>query len=301
MSVDIQIHKRILESLRDGVMTVDLNGRVMSFNRAAEQILGIQKSEILFQPFGDWFLVRHENDDFTQAILDAVYEQKAMHHNLVPYYTGSEYRTLSITTSFLSPGAELTHGDAVVVVFSDMTEVEKLKTLAITDVLTGAWNRAYLQDNLPREIKRALRYQHPLSVVITDIDFFKKVNDTYGHHAGDVVLKGYVNSIKDFIRVGVDWIARYGGEEFVLVLPETGGQGALEVAQRIRKSVAATVFEAGEHRVRITGSFGVTTIEDGFQGDVSESALTAERMVQRADQFLYQAKTGGRNRVVGPF
>ncbi|MCK4485137.1 MAG: diguanylate cyclase, partial [Desulfobacterales bacterium] len=119
---------------------------------------------------------------------------------------------------------------------------ERIKILSITDPLTGAYNRAYLTERLPQEIARAKRYRHPLSLIMCDIDFFKKINDSYGHQAGDTILTGFVDSLRGSIRKGIDWVARYGGEEFLIVLPETNIQGACQVAERLRTLVSESVF-----------------------------------------------------------
>jgi len=173
---------------------------------------------------------------------------------------------------------------------------EEKKALSITDVLTGSYNRTYMTEHLPQEIKRATRYGHPLSVVLCDIDHFKKVNDRYGHLVGDRVLREFVLCLTDLIRSDVDWLARYGGEEFLVVLPETDLKSAINQAERLRRSVSKKDIETHEATVRITASFGVT----GFDPEVaSEEAVSYETLISCADKFMYQAKEMGRNRVVG--
>jgi diguanylate cyclase (GGDEF)-like protein/PAS domain S-box-containing protein len=293
MSWSGEIYARILEGMRDGVMTIGSNGRVLFLNNAAEEILGLSREALMNRPFGEIFLVQQENDDFNQTLLDAVYDKKSIHHNVTAYSTGEQTLTLSVTTSFLEmDDSEMPF--AVVIVFSDLTEVEHLKVMATTDVLTGSWNRGFLVDNLPREMKRAQRYGLALSVVMADIDHFKKVNDTYGHHAGDVVLKEFVRCAKTLLRKDLDWIARYGGEEFVIVLPDTDLEGAGHLAERVRHAVSKMEMRVAEHLIRITASFGVTTLNLGD----SDGEISAERLIAKADECLYQAKTTGRNRVI---
>ena len=174
----------------------------------------------------------------------------------------------------------------------------EIKLLSRRDSLTGCYNRGYLNELLPREVTRALRYRRPLAVAMCDIDHFKKVNDTYGHQAGDQVLKKMVQSITELIRNDTDWLARYGGEEFLLVLPETGLENAQGLAERLRKHVAREVIETGEGKISITASFGVT----GFDALVPAGVITPEALINKADQYLYEAKKQGRNQVVsGPF
>ena len=174
---------------------------------------------------------------------------------------------------------------------------KEIKLLSRTDSLTGCYNRGHLNELLPREIKRALRYKHPFALAMCDIDHFKNVNDTYGHQCGDEVLIILVQSITDLIRADTDWLARYGGEEFMLVLPETNLDNAHGLAERLRKHIAQKIIETEEDRVSITASFGVT----GFDPSTDSSNITPEALINTADKYLYEAKKQGRNRVVkGP-
>jgi len=175
---------------------------------------------------------------------------------------------------------------------------KEIKLLSRTDSLTGCYNRGHLNELLPREINRAVRYKHPMALAMCDIDHFKKVNDTYGHQCGDEVLKIFVQSITDLIRADTDWLARYGGEEFLLVLPETKLENAYGLAERLRKHIAQKILETAEDKVSITASFGVT----GFDASTSANNITAETLINTADKYLYEAKKQGRNKVVnGPF
>jgi diguanylate cyclase (GGDEF)-like protein len=174
---------------------------------------------------------------------------------------------------------------------------KEIKLLSRTDPLTGCYNRGYMNELLPREIKRALRYRRPLSVAMCDIDHFKTVNDTYGHQYGDQVLKIFVKSISELIRADTDWLARYGGEEFLLVLPETKLENAFGLAERLRKHIAQKVIESIEEKVSITASFGVT----GFNASNPPSDISPETLINVADDYLYAAKKAGRNKVIsGP-
>jgi two-component system cell cycle response regulator len=172
---------------------------------------------------------------------------------------------------------------------------EKIRLLSITDKLTGCYNRTYMDEYLAKEIARAKRYIRPVSLVMADIDHFKRVNDTYGHQAGDLILKDFAASIKKGLRKDVDWMARYGGEEFLMVLPETDYECAMSSADRLRKSVAESVSSYNGIEIRITASFGVV----GFVPSAHNQKMSYEMIINRADKALYRAKNDGRNRVKG--
>jgi two-component system, cell cycle response regulator len=169
------------------------------------------------------------------------------------------------------------------------------RILSITDALTGAFNRRYLMEQLPREVERCRRYGYPLSVILCDIDHFKRINDAKGHGAGDDVLQHFVARVQRSIRSNCDWIARYGGEEFLLVLPETNFRAGCFVAEKIRALVAAAPFPTRSGDAAVTASLGVAA-----SGDTGpDLTLWVEGLIKVADQYLYQAKQDGRNRCAG--
>ncbi len=170
---------------------------------------------------------------------------------------------------------------------------ERIKKLSIRDPLTGCFNRRYLNDQLSKDIKYALRYKHPLSLILCDIDHFKLVNDTYGHLTGDQVLIEFVNTIKKSFRNKIDWIARYGGEEFIVVLPETNIEGAKVLAERLRIKIFNQRIKTNNLEIKITASFGVA----GFSCHTQKEEITDSKLIAKADQLLYQAKEEGRNRI----
>ena len=173
--------------------------------------------------------------------------------------------------------------------------LEELQHLSVRDPLTGLFNRRYLLEHLPQEIKRAYRYDRPLSLILFDLDHFKAINETYGHGVGDQVLQISAEKVHESIRSEIDWVVRYGGEEFLLVLPETEFGGAIVVAERLRASLAQAPILAGEARLEVTGSFGVATLP-GFP---KRERLALETLIECADRCLYEAKAAGRNRVEG--
>jgi diguanylate cyclase (GGDEF)-like protein len=128
-----------------------------------------------------------------------------------------------------------------------------------------------------------------------DVDHFKKINDTYGHQAGDLVLQEYVRCIMSTIREGVDWLARYGGDEFILVLPETDLDKAWKVVERIRCLISEMVIPLEGEEIKITASFGISGFGHGIDGE----EVLAKLLIEKADKCLYEAKEAGRNRIVG--
>jgi diguanylate cyclase (GGDEF)-like protein len=165
-------------------------------------------------------------------------------------------------------------------------EIEKLAT---TDGLTGLYNHRRFQENLTEEFKRLNRHLSPVSLMLTDIDYFKKVNDNYGHPAGDIVLKGVSKIIRKEIR-DVDMPARYGGEEFAVILPGTDAEGAKNIAERLRKAVMDTNFSADGKLLKITISIGIAAAPVDAKGK--------EELIEKADKALYHAKHNGRNQSV---
>ena len=167
--------------------------------------------------------------------------------------------------------------------------LDEIRSLTVTDALTGCFNRRHLDSRLAEETLRCHRSGYPLAVLIADIDHFKQVNDSLGHAAGDSVLRGVADVFKDAMRRRLDWVARYGGEEFVIVLPDTDIGRAVAIAERLRHGVETKRFAHGGHEIRVTASFGVAECLDS--DDV-------ESLLARADAMLYRAKEAGRNRVV---
>jgi diguanylate cyclase (GGDEF)-like protein len=170
---------------------------------------------------------------------------------------------------------------------------EKVQKLSITDGLTKLYSHRYFKQRLEEEVVLAGRYSSPLSLLILDIDHFKRYNDTYGHVAGDHVLTQVAGILKSQAE-GTHLAARYGGEEMVLIAPETAKQKAVELAERIRLKIAESVFEVGQETTGVTVSIGVATFP--------EDAANGTELIGRADQALYAGKGGGRNKVVSyPF
>jgi diguanylate cyclase (GGDEF)-like protein len=167
-------------------------------------------------------------------------------------------------------------------------EIE-LRQIATTDSLTGALTRRGFEIEINREMHRSRRHGRGLSTIAVDVDYFKKINDNYGHPAGDVVLQAVVSLIKQELRAE-DFLGRLGGEEFAIGLPETDVEGARIAAERIRQRIAETPVQAGGDSIEITASFGIA--------EFNRADLDWKSILGRADVALYQAKLGGRNRCV---
>lgn len=169
-------------------------------------------------------------------------------------------------------------------------DLEHSRRLANTDGLTGLYNHRHLQERLQQEVDRARRYGRPLSVVMADIDHFKRFNDTFGHPCGDEALIAVSDTLRQVGRTP-DIVARYGGEEFLLVLPETELSKAMIVAERARQCVEALRFPAVHPSARLTLSLGVAELApNDLMQEGSKGSL-----IKRADEALYRAKDGGRN------
>ena len=164
-----------------------------------------------------------------------------------------------------------------------------IKNIAIYDTLTGLYNRRYFEDRLGMDAQKSFYGGTPLSLVMVDIDHFKKVNDTFGHTEGDQVLCKISSLLKSSVRKK-DTVARYGGEEFILILPEAGLEASFVIAERIRRLIENTLFEVGQAQVNLTVSMGISNFP-------SHRAKSKEELIKMADQALYDAKRGGRNKV----
>jgi two-component system cell cycle response regulator len=163
----------------------------------------------------------------------------------------------------------------------------KVEALAITDPLTELFNRRHFETVIEREFSRTIRYQSPTSCLMIDIDYFKKINDEYGHHSGDMVLKEMAKIIKSSVRE-IDTVARWGGEEFIILFPETKKEDALQAASRILTTASSHKFPSIP--VQITISIGIASVPDPYID-------TTEKLIHASDVALYEAKTKGRNRI----
>jgi two-component system, cell cycle response regulator len=208
---------------------------------------------------------------------------------------GTHVNDVRVTRQQLADGDLIRCGVAICKFFSgDNIEAayhEEIYKMSIMDALTGVHNKRYFLEFLERELAVAVRQASPLSLIMVDIDHFKKINDTHGHLAGDSALKELCRRLRPRIR-NTDLLARYGGEEFAVVLPATGLEGALQYAEVLRGLVESEPFTHEDLRIPCTISLGVAMVNLAEPG-------TANELIKRADENLYEAKRTGRNRAVG--
>lgn len=277
------VRDRVVNQLSDPVVVVNHKGLIVDANEAAVSMFAQERPELLMSSIAQ-FIPRWPTDDLRSdgAALDEI------------TISGQIY---DVAFSVLDTFAR--HSD-VVLVFRDVTvrrEGERrlrrmqkeLERLAHTDALTGLFNRRIFMQRLEEEVERVRRHGSAVSVVLFDLDYFKRVNDTYGHDTGDVVLASVARIATDVKRMS-DVAARLGGEEFALLLPETDQQGAVQLAQRLRTAIERHQYlsPAGAP-LHVTASIGVATAQ--------RSAKDVEKLLSSADRALYRAKNNGRNRV----
>ncbi|MDH5693753.1 MAG: diguanylate cyclase [Gammaproteobacteria bacterium] len=303
----------IIDRVSVGIVVVDRNHNVVLWNSFMENYSEVNTEDIidknLFDSFPDlpknWLERKIQNVFVLKNFSFTSWEHRPylfkFQHNR-PITGGADYMRQNCT--FLPIKGDSGDIEYVCITLFDATDIsiyenmlkEAIKTLARVsnqDSLTGVYNRRYLELSLSREFNRAKRYGHPLSVVIFDLDHFKSINDTYGHMAGDEVLKEASKRINIALRDS-DILGRYGGEEFVVILPETDLNSAHIIADRLREKLADepivyskdVLFEKPE--ITVTASLGLTAMR--------EDTLDYQTMLQEADSALYQSKEGGRNR-----
>lgn len=169
--------------------------------------------------------------------------------------------------------------------------LKEIGQLQIIDSLTGIFNRRFIDERLPADIANSSVDSAPFSIVFADIDYFKLVNDTYGHVAGDHILKEFAELLQKNLVARDDWVARYGGEEFIIRLKDGNITSAVEFAEKVRNKIENTVFNYEGNKLRITSSFGVCCLRKNWN-------ITFEQLIDCVDKNLYAAKASGRNKVV---
>ncbi|MBI2340954.1 MAG: GGDEF domain-containing protein [Deltaproteobacteria bacterium] len=208
---------------------------------------------------------------------------------------GTYVNGVKIEVQILNDSDKIQISKETILEFGYLDETSRLSEkkryeMGVIDPATGVYNKRYLLDRLREEFSFARRKKRDLSVIMFDVDHFKKINDTYGHLAGDLCLQKLTGLTAKLIRTD-DIFARYGGEEFVILMRDTNGQNAVNLAERIRKAVCAQTVEYEGKQIPITISCGIASLKEAHE---ESQALVAE-----ADKYLYASKEGGRNRVTG--
>ncbi|HEA54242.1 GGDEF domain-containing protein [Marinobacter antarcticus] len=299
----------MLESVEVGLVVLDLEFRVQAWNSFMENHSGITSSKIrnrvLFELFPDipqaWLTRKVDAVALLDTRAFTSWEQRPylfQFRNTRPITGTEDYMYQNLTISPLSGSTGQV--EKVCLMVYDVTDIatgkraleranEQLAKLSMTDRLTGLLNRGTWENLVDAEFERYRRYSQATSLVMFDIDFFKKVNDSHGHLAGDEVIKHTAATAKSNLRQS-DSIGRYGGEEFGVVLPETDAEGARIICERIRESIENSLVQTAIAPISYTVSIGIAQLND--------TAKSYMQWMQQADDALYAAKEGGRNCVV---
>ncbi|MDK2124980.1 sensor domain-containing diguanylate cyclase [Parachitinimonas caeni] len=277
----------VVETMPTPLLMVRANGLVLYANRAVGELLGVALADIIDHPLFS-YVSRNEQATELAAKLD---KEHTLHDYEIRLKRGSGE---VFWASLAATQVECEGEPAYLIALDDITqrkvEQETLWRKATLDPLTGVANRGYLLELAYGSISRAKRFNEPLGVLMLDLDYFKRVNDTWGHDAGDKVLMRFAAECSSTLR-GFDLLGRIGGEEFAVILPNTPLDGALLVAERIRERIEAlSVLVQDNQPVHVTVSIGLAMLASEDQ--------TIEDTLRRADQALYAAKAAGRNRVM---
>lgn len=267
----------IVQTNQEGVICTDTTGHIVLANPSAGYILGVSADSLIGKSFDDCLGSKDEISSWFSHLPNGM-DTRIQKYN---------QKTLSVAANLLSDESGLLIGRSLR--FEDITsELEakkRLEMLSTIDPLTGLYNRHYFNVSISHEITRSVIDSEPLNLLMIDIDFFKKVNDTHGHDAGDAVLVETANIITKLIRAN-DVACRFGGEEFIVLLPETPMSGAIILAERIRREIETAVISG----IKITVSIGIADLKQTNNNDQDE-------LTRLADEQLYIAKQSGRNQV----
>ncbi|WNS42513.1 histidine kinase N-terminal 7TM domain-containing protein [Paenibacillus sp. MMS20-IR301] len=278
--------ENLFESMRDGVLVMDLADKLVDYNRAAAEMLPDLSAAAIGRPLAQLFLsAGQEAVDYVMNSSPHDTEEQELAWN-----TGGEIRYYQIRSSPVQKQDDHLAGRMIMLI--DVTErtllQEKLLQLATIDSLTGIYNRTHFMALSRQLLREAAEEASPFSIILLDIDFFKSINDRYGHQYGDMALQHVVDVCSRHLREG-DVFGRYGGEEFVLSLPGTSLKQAAGISDLIRSDLERSVFYTLSGPVNITASFGVT--------EAGPSNGSLEELLSEADHALYASKRGGRNAV----
>jgi diguanylate cyclase (GGDEF)-like protein/PAS domain S-box-containing protein len=273
----------LVENLRDGVIVLDNQMRVVDLNPAVQKAFSLSKSGMIGASLVD--VIPELGSIYT------AHKTQPVHAVEIDLQMNEALRRYEARFTSLQDNRSVRIGQ--ILLLRDITEQknvqEKLQQLAITDPLTGLFNRRHFFEQALHEHKRSRRYGHPQSILILDVDHFKNINDTYGHATGDDVLQNLAKKCGEQLR-SFDLMARYGGDEFILMLPETETDMACQTAERLRQVIESNRVATSSGPLQITISFGIATLNEGDD-------ISLDQLIDRADQALYQAKNSGRNQI----
>lgn len=298
---------QIFEMINIGTVVLDRDLNVCYWNRWMEMHSGIDSDRIV----GSSILENFPNlnckgflKNFKSVITfgNLSFFSQKLHRYLFPFRpatsfnTGFEYMQQSCTMGPMRDGNNGYITDLikhVYIIVQDVTELvdyeKKLLEMNMKDGLTGIYNRRFMDTRIKEEFERHKRYSRPMCFIMLDIDFFKKINDSYGHQFGDFVLKSLSSRIGSTIR-NVDFFGRYGGEEFCCIFPETTIQSGAGLAERFRRAILEKRFKFEDISITVTISLGVSEVRKGID--------SSDILVKQADEALYEAKRTGRNKVI---
>jgi len=282
-------YRSIFSFTSDALLVLDLIDRIVDANPAASEMLGYSHAELVARSGADLLRAGGER------VLDRLWKGAEGDEGGRPVHVESSARRKHgdpIQVDVTGTRFDYAGEECVLVVVRDITERKRmeaeLRRLAATDDLTGLCNRRKFLELGEREVGRAARYDSPLSFILFDLDHFKRINDTYGHLAGDQVLQAVAAECQDQVRES-DVLARLGGEEFGVLAVETSLAQAIAVAERLRNGIRGLVVSTQSADIPIASSFGVAQLRDAEE-DI-------EILIGRADAALYRAKENGRDRV----
>ena len=286
----LQYNTLLLDTAANGICGIDNDGCITFINRSALAMHGFQLEEVMGRNPRDLFYPQDPDSqsDPAKTFMQTVEDGKPREaEEWLSRRDGSCFPAKVVVTPIFEQGKR----NGAVIVFHDITEQrnrqEALLQLATTDSLTGVSNRRHFLDQLNTELVRLRRYGGQTSLLMTDLDFFKHVNDKYGHATGDVVLSHFVHIVRQTVRRS-DIIGRLGGEEFAVLLPGDGVPGACGLAERLRRAFENNPVKVGDALIACTVSIGIS--------DLRGDDMTADAPLRRADEALYAAKAAGRNR-----
>jgi len=283
----------MFDNIQDIYYETDLEGIILELSPSVESRLGWKRKTLLGSPLGDLFV---EVNQWSDALQRVKKKRSVRDYEVLLRASTNSPRPCSMNIRIISSGDE--PAERLIGLIRDISERKemerelieskrKYELLSITDALTDLFNLRHFYHQLALEMDRSRRYRHPLSLILLDVDDFKKYNDTYGHQEGDLVLAALADVVRSCLR-RIDTAYRYGGEEFVVILPETAKDQGRLIAERIRKTFHAKVFQPREGgEVQKTVSLGVAQYADG-EDETS--------FIKRADKNMYRAKALGKNR-----